>query len=163
MKLMCLKGYNVTYGGPIGWESQQATQPLDNSSSDRLIFDFCASYIFAFSSAKDAIMIYSAISPFCYRWRVSTLGRDMPFSISAGGRIYRPVFWDRGIEWLSVLIEHFKSWNQSSQIEKSFVKFGAKERLRPRFADCFCLQLWDFFYQLAISSSALEQEVSTAL
>ncbi|MCR9084948.1 MAG: efflux RND transporter permease subunit, partial [Cyclobacteriaceae bacterium] len=147
-KINLPEGYRVDYGGQFE-NLQQARSRLLIAVPVALILIFILLY-FAFSSAKDALMIYSAIP-------LSAIGgvfllwfRDMPFSISAGVG-FIALF---GIAVLNgiVLIEHFKSLETKFTSIKDLVVFGAKERLRPVLLTASAAALG--FLPMAISSSA---------
>ncbi len=142
------EGYRVDYGGQFE-NLQQARSRLMIAVPIALFLIFVLLY-FAFSSARDAIMIYSAIP-------LSAIGgvfllwvRDMPFSISAGVG-FIALF---GIAVLNgiVLIEHFKSMESKYTNLKELVFIGAKERLRPVLLTASAAALG--FLPMAISSSA---------
>jgi cobalt-zinc-cadmium resistance protein CzcA len=142
------EGYNVTYGGQFE-NLQQARSRLIIAVPIALFLIFVLLY-FAFSSAKDAIMIYSAIPLSAIGGVFLLWARDMPFSISAGVG-FIALF---GIAVLNgiVLIEHFKSMESKFTDLKELVKFGAKERLRPVLLTASAAALG--FLPMAISSSA---------
>jgi len=121
-------GYSITYGGQFE-NLQNAKARLKVAVPIALVLIFLLLY-FAFNSASEALMIYSAI-PLSAVGGVFLLWiRDMPFSISAGiGFI--ALF---GIAVLNgiVLIEHFKELKNEGMddINERIIR-GAKERLRP--------------------------------
>ncbi|WP_026954570.1 CusA/CzcA family heavy metal efflux RND transporter [Algoriphagus vanfongensis] len=147
-KVTIPEGYRVDYGGQFE-NLQQARSRLLIAVPIALILIFILLY-FAFSSAKDAIMIYSAIP-------LSAIGgvfllwvRDMPFSISAGVG-FIALF---GIAVLNgiVLIEHFKSMENRFDSLRDLVITGAKERLRPVLLTASAAALG--FLPMAVSGSA---------
>lgn len=142
------EGYRVDYGGQFE-NLQQARSRLLIAVPVALVLIFILLY-FAFSSSKDALMIYSAIP-------LSAIGgvfllwiRDMPFSISAGVG-FIALF---GIAVLNgiVLIEHFKSLESKFSSVRDLIIFGAKERLRPVLLTASAAALG--FLPMAVSSSA---------
>lgn len=141
-------GYRVDYGGQFE-NLEQARNRLLIAVPIALVLIFLLLY-FAFSSTRDAIMIYSAIP-------LSAIGgvfllwfRDMPFSISAGVG-FIALF---GIAVLNgiVLIEHFKSMESKFANLKELVFVGAKERLRPVLLTASAAAMG--FLPMAISTSA---------
>jgi len=141
-------GYSVSYGGQFE-NLQQARSRLIIAVPIALFLIFVLLY-FAFSSAKDAIMIYSAIPLSAIGGVFLLWARDMPFSISAGVG-FIALF---GIAVLNgiVLIEHFKSMESKFTNLKELVLIGAKERLRPVLLTAAAAALG--FLPMAISSSA---------
>lgn len=142
------EGYRVSYGGQFE-NLQQARSRLMIAVPIALFLIFVLLY-FAFSSAKDAIMIYSAIPLSAIGGVFLLWARDMPFSISAGVG-FIALF---GIAVLNgiVLIEHFKSMESKFTNLKELVLIGAKERLRPVLLTASAAALG--FLPMAISSSA---------
>ncbi len=142
------EGYSVSYGGQFE-NLQQARSRLIIAVPIALFLIFVLLY-FAFSSAKDAIMIYSAIPLSAIGGVFLLWARDMPFSISAGVG-FIALF---GIAVLNgiVLIEHFKSMESKFTNLKDLVLIGAKERLRPVLLTASAAALG--FLPMAISSSA---------
>ena len=121
-------GYSITYGGQFE-NLQRAKSRLKVAVPIALVLIFLLLY-FAFNSASEALMIYSAI-PLSAVGGVFLLWiRDLPFSISAGVG-FIALF---GIAVLNgiVLIEHFKELKEEGMddINERIIK-GAKERLRP--------------------------------
>ena len=121
-------GYSITYGGQFE-NLQRAKARLKVAVPIALVLIFLLLY-FAFNSASEALMIFSAI-PLSAVGGVYLLWiRDLPFSISAGVG-FIALF---GIAVLNgiVLIEHFKELKQEGMedINERIVR-GAKERLRP--------------------------------
>jgi cobalt-zinc-cadmium resistance protein CzcA len=147
-KIEVPEGYSVSYGGQFE-NLQQARSRLIIAVPIALFLIFVLLY-FAFSSAKDAIMICSAIPLSAIGGVFLLWARDMPFSISAGVG-FIALF---GIAVLNgiVLIEHFKSMESKFTDLKELVRFGAKERLRPVLLTASAAALG--FLPMAISSSA---------
>ena len=147
-KIEVPEGYSVSYGGQFE-NLQQARSRLIIAVPIALFLIFVLLY-FAFSSAKDAIMIYSAIPLSAIGGVFLLWARDMPFSISAGVG-FIALF---GIAVLNgiVLIEHFKSMESKFTDLKELVRFGARERLRPVLLTASAAALG--FLPMAISSSA---------
>lgn len=142
------EGYRVDYGGQFE-NLQQARARLLIAVPVALILIFVLLY-FAFSSARDAFMIYTAI-PFSAIGGVLLLwARDMPFSISAGVG-FIALF---GIAVLNgiVMIEHFKSMKDKYTSIRDLVIVGAKERLRPVLLTASAAALG--FLPMAVSGSA---------
>ena len=147
-KVTIPEGYRVDYGGQFE-NLQQARNRLLIAVPIALFLIFVLLY-FAFSSARDAFMIYTAI-PFSAIGGVALLWlRDMPFSISAGiGFI--ALF---GIAVLNgiVMIEHFKSMASRFTSLRELVTVGAAERLRPVLLTASAAALG--FLPMALSGSA---------
>jgi cobalt-zinc-cadmium resistance protein CzcA len=142
------EGYRVDYGGQFE-NLQQARSRLLIAVPVALILIFILLY-FAFSSTRDAFMIYTAI-PFSAIGGVLLLWiRDMPFSISAGVG-FIALF---GIAVLNgiVMIEHFKSMKNKYSSIRELVIVGAKERLRPVLLTASAAALG--FLPMAVSGSA---------
>ncbi|WPR75801.1 CusA/CzcA family heavy metal efflux RND transporter [Algoriphagus sp. NG3] len=142
------EGYRVDYGGQFE-NLQKARNRLMIAVPIALFLIFVLLY-FAFSSTRDALMIYSAI-PLSAIGGIALLWiRDMPFSISAGVG-FIALF---GIAVLNgiVLIEHFKSMESHYINLKDLVIKGAKERLRPVLLTASAAALG--FLPMAISNSA---------
>jgi cobalt-zinc-cadmium resistance protein CzcA len=121
-------GYSITYGGQFE-NLQRAKARLKIAVPIALVLIFLLLY-FAFNSASEALMIFTAI-PLSAVGGVFLLWiRDMPFSISAGVG-FIALF---GIAVLNgiVLIEHFKELKQEGMddINERIIK-GTQERLRP--------------------------------
>ncbi|PZX55889.1 cobalt-zinc-cadmium resistance protein CzcA [Algoriphagus ratkowskyi] len=142
------EGYRVEYGGQFE-NLQQARNRLMIAVPIALFLIFVLLY-FAFSSAKDALMIYSAIPLSAIGGVLLLWARDMPFSISAGVG-FIALF---GIAVLNgiVLIEHFKSMETHYSNLKDLVIKGAMERLRPVLLTASAAALG--FLPMAISNSA---------
>ncbi len=142
-------GYTITYGGQLE-NLQSAKSRLLVAVPIALILIFILLY-FAFSSVKEALMIYSAI-PLAAVGGVFLLWlRDLPFSISAGVG-FIALF---GIAVLNgiVLIEHFKELKKESfdSIE-ALVKQGTLDRLRAVLLTASAAALG--FLPMAISTNA---------
>ncbi len=147
-KVTLPEGYRVDYGGQFE-NLQQARNRLLIAVPIALILIFVLLY-FAFSSARDAFMIYTAI-PFSAIGGVVLLWlRDMPFSISAGVG-FIALF---GIAVLNgiVMIEHFKSMASRFTSLRELVIVGAAERLRPVLLTASAAALG--FLPMALSGSA---------
>ena len=147
-KVTIPEGYRVDYGGQFE-NLQQARNRLLIAVPVALILIFVLLY-FAFSSARDAFMIYTAI-PFSAIGGVVLLWlRDMPFSISAGVG-FIALF---GIAVLNgiVMIEHFKSMASRFSSLRELVTVGAAERLRPVLLTASAAALG--FLPMALSGSA---------
>lgn len=142
------EGYRVDYGGQFE-NLQQARNRLMIAVPIALFLIFVLLY-FAFSSSRDALMIYSAIPLSAIGGVLLLWARDMPFSISAGVG-FIALF---GIAVLNgiVLIEHFKSMESHYIDIKDLVIKGAKERLRPVLLTASAAALG--FLPMAISNSA---------
>ncbi|TDQ18268.1 cobalt-zinc-cadmium resistance protein CzcA [Algoriphagus boseongensis] len=142
------EGYRVAYGGQFE-NLQQARSRLMIAVPIALILIFILLY-FAFSSSREALMIYSAI-PLSAIGGVALLWvRDMPFSISAGVG-FIALF---GIAVLNgiVMIEHFKSMKHKFTDIRDLVITGAKERMRPVLLTASAAAMG--FLPMAISQSA---------
>ena len=147
-KVTIPEGYRVDYGGQFE-NLQQARNRLLIAVPVALILIFVLLY-FAFSSARDAFMIYTAI-PFSAIGGVVLLWlRDMPFSISAGVG-FIALF---GIAVLNgiVMIEHFKFMASRFTSLRELVTVGAAERLRPVLLTASAAALG--FLPMALSGSA---------
>jgi len=121
-------GYSITYGGQFE-NLQRAKARLKVAVPIALVLIFLLLY-FAFNSASEALMIYSAIPLSAVGGVFLLWMRDLPFSISAGVG-FIALF---GIAVLNgiVLIEHFKELKQEGMedINERIIR-GTKERLRP--------------------------------
>ena len=142
-------GYSVTYGGQFE-NLQSAKARLAIAVPVALVLIFILLF-FAFNSAKEAMIIYSAI-PFAAVGGIFFLWlRDLPFSISAGiGFI--ALF---GIAVLNgiVLIEEFKELKHSGmKTDDELIIFGAKSRLRAVLLTALAAALG--FLPMAISNGA---------
>ncbi len=147
-KIKIPEGYLVGYGGQFE-NLQQARNRLMIAVPIALVLIFLLLY-FAFSSTRDAFMIYTAI-PFSAIGGIFLLWmRDMPFSISAGVG-FIALF---GIAVLNgiVMIEHFKSMKHKFNTIQELVIVGAKERLRPVLLTASAAALG--FLPMAVSGSA---------
>ncbi|MBC6368512.1 CusA/CzcA family heavy metal efflux RND transporter [Algoriphagus sp. AK58] len=147
-KIKIPEGYRVDYGGQFE-NLQQARNRLLIAVPVALVLIFFLLY-FAFSSTRDALMIYTAI-PFSAIGGILLLWfRDMPFSISAGVG-FIALF---GIAVLNgiVMIEHFKSMKHRFTTIRELVIVGAKERLRPVLLTASAAALG--FLPMAVSGSA---------
>lgn len=142
------EGYRVEYGGQFE-NLQQARTRLLIAVPIALLLIFVLLY-FAFSSAKDAFMIFTAIPLSAIGGIVLLWMRDMPFSISAGVG-FIALF---GIAVLNgiVMIEHFKSMASRFTSLRELVLVGAGERLRPVLLTASAAALG--FLPMALSGSA---------
>jgi cobalt-zinc-cadmium resistance protein CzcA len=142
------EGYRVEYGGQFE-NLQQARTRLMIAVPIALLLIFVLLY-FAFSSAKDAFMIFTAIPLSAIGGIVLLWMRDMPFSISAGVG-FIALF---GIAVLNgiVMIEHFKSMASRYTSLRELVLVGAGERLRPVLLTASAAALG--FLPMALSGSA---------
>jgi cobalt-zinc-cadmium resistance protein CzcA len=142
------EGYRVEYGGQFE-NLQQARTRLLIAVPIALLLIFVLLY-FAFSSAKDAFMIFTAIPMSAIGGIVLLWMRDMPFSISAGVG-FIALF---GIAVLNgiVMIEHFKSMASRYTSLRELVLVGAGERLRPVLLTASAASLG--FLPMALSGSA---------
>ncbi len=142
-------GYSVTYGGQFE-NLQNAKARLKIAVPIALVLIFILLY-FAFGSASEALMIYSAIPLSAVGGVILLWMRDMPFSISAGVG-FIALF---GIAVLNgiVLVEHFKELKQEGMddINERVIK-GAKERLRPVILTAAAAALG--FLPMAVSTNA---------
>ena len=142
-------GYTVDYGGQFE-NLRSAKARLMVAVPIALVLIFILLY-FAFSSVKDALMIYSAIPLASVGGILMLYLRGMPFSISAGVG-FIALF---GIAVLNgiVLIEHFKELKAHgmSNINQRII-VGTKERLRPVMLTAGAAALG--FLPMAISTSA---------
>ncbi|MCM0041191.1 MAG: CusA/CzcA family heavy metal efflux RND transporter [Algoriphagus sp.] len=142
------EGYRVEYGGQFE-NLQQARTRLLIAVPIALLLIFVLLY-FAFSSARDAFMIFTAIPLSAIGGIVLLWMRDMPFSISAGVG-FIALF---GIAVLNgiVMIEHFKSMASRYTSLRELVLVGAGERLRPVLLTASAAALG--FLPMALSGSA---------
>jgi len=142
------EGYRVEYGGQFE-NLQQARTRLLIAVPIALLLIFVLLY-FAFSSAKDAFMIFTAIPLSAIGGIVLLWMRDMSFSISAGVG-FIALF---GIAVLNgiVMIEHFKSMASRYTSLRELVLVGAGERLRPVLLTASAAALG--FLPMALSGSA---------
>lgn len=142
-------GYNITYGGQFE-NLRNARARLMIAVPIALLLIFVLLY-FAFQSAKEALMVYTAI-PFSAVGGVLLLYlRGMPFSISAGVG-FIALF---GIAVLNgiVLIEHFKELKAHgmNNLYKRIL-IGTQQRLRPVLLTAMAAAMG--FLPMAISTSA---------
>ncbi|PWK20309.1 cobalt-zinc-cadmium resistance protein CzcA [Xanthomarina spongicola] len=148
-KLKLPAGYSITYGGQFE-NLQSAKARLMIAVPIALVLIFVLLY-FAFNSAKDALLIYSAIPLSAVGGILLLWFRDLPFSISAGVG-FIALF---GIAVLNgiVLIEHFKELKEQGvkNIEER-IKRGTSERLRPVLLTAAAAALG--FLPMAISTNA---------
>jgi cobalt-zinc-cadmium resistance protein CzcA len=120
-------GYSITYGGQFE-NLQSAKNRLKVAVPIALILIFILLY-FAFSSVKEALIIYSAIPMSAVGGVLLLWIRDLPFSISAGVG-FIALF---GIAVLNgiVLIEHFKELRKEGmKNDDNLIITGAKSRMR---------------------------------
>jgi cobalt-zinc-cadmium resistance protein CzcA len=142
-------GYSITYGGQFE-NLRNARARLMVAVPIALVLIFIMLY-FAFQSAKEALMVYSAIPLSAVGGVLLLYLRDMPFSISAGVG-FIALF---GIAVLNglVLIEHFKELKAHGMdnIYKRIL-VGTQQRLRPVLLTAAAAALG--FLPMAISTSA---------
>ncbi|MET2985403.1 CusA/CzcA family heavy metal efflux RND transporter [Aureibaculum conchae] len=142
-------GYTITYGGQFE-NLQSAKARLKVAVPIALLLIFVLLY-FAFSSVKEALLVYSAIPLAAVGGVLLLWIRDMPFSISAGVG-FIALF---GIAVLNgiVLIEHFKDLKIQgvSDIKERIIR-GTTERLRPVLLTASAAALG--FLPMAISTNA---------
>ncbi len=142
-------GYTIDYGGQFE-NLRTARQRLMVAVPVALVLIFVLLY-FAFSSVKDALIIYSAIPMAAVGGVLLLYLRDMPFSISAGVG-FIALF---GIAVLNgiVLIEEFKELKAHgiSDVNERIIK-GTSNRLRPVLLTASAAALG--FLPMAISTSA---------
>lgn len=142
-------GYTVSYGGQFE-NLQSAKTRLAIAVPIALFLIFILLY-FAFSSVKEALMVYSAIPLSAVGGVLFLWLRDLPFSISAGVG-FIALF---GIAVLNgiVLIEHFKELKHSGMEDMDeLILKGTTDRLRPVILTAAAAALG--FLPMAISSSA---------
>ncbi len=148
-KLILPVGYEITYGGQFE-NLQSAKDRLLVAVPVALLLIFVLLY-FAFSSVKEALIVYSAIPLAAVGGVLLLWIRDLPFSISAGVG-FIALF---GIAVLNgiVLIEHFKELKLEgfTNVEER-IKKGAAERLRPVILTAAAAALG--FLPMAISTNA---------
>ncbi|MEZ4775953.1 MAG: CusA/CzcA family heavy metal efflux RND transporter [Bacteroidia bacterium] len=142
-------GYHISYGGQFeNLRSAKARLTIAVPVAMLLILIMLH---FAFSSLKEALMVYSAIPLSAIGGIVLLWARGLPFSISAGVG-FIALF---GIAVLNglVLIEHFKELKSHGvkNINKRILR-GTTERLRPVMLTAAAAALG--FFPMAISSSA---------
>ncbi|HFC00897.1 MAG TPA: CusA/CzcA family heavy metal efflux RND transporter, partial [Phaeodactylibacter sp.] len=148
-KIKLPTGYSITYGGQFE-NLRNARARLLVAVPIALVLIFVLLY-FAFQSAKEALMVYTAIPLSAVGGVLLLYLRDMPFSISAGVG-FIALF---GIAVLNgiVLIEHFKelkAHGMSDLHERILV--GTQQRLRPVLLTAAAAALG--FLPMAISTSA---------
>ncbi len=142
-------GYFVTYGGQFQ-NLQSAKARLWVAVPIALLLIFILLY-FAFKSAREALLIFSAIPLAAVGGVLLLWLRDMPFSISAAVG-FIALF---GIAVLNgiVLLEHFKELGQQSfETMEALVKQGTKDRLRAVLLTASAAALG--FLPMAVSTSA---------
>lgn len=142
-------GYSITYGGQFE-NLQSARARLLVAVPIALVLIFILLY-FAFSSVKDALLIYSAIPLAAVGGVLLLWIRGMPFSISAGVG-FIALF---GIAVLNgiVLIEHFKELKKEKfDSMEALIKQGTQDRLRAVLLTASAAALG--FLPMAISTSA---------
>ncbi|MDY2586392.1 CusA/CzcA family heavy metal efflux RND transporter [Winogradskyella aquimaris] len=142
-------GYNVTYGGQFE-NLQSAKARLMIAVPIALALIFLLLY-FAFGSAKEALLVYSAIPLSAVGGVLLLWLRDLPFSISAGVG-FIALF---GIAVLNgiVLIEHFKELKEHGMDDiEERIKRGTAERLRPVLLTAAAAALG--FLPMAVSTNA---------
>lgn len=141
-------GYRITYGGQFE-NLQRAANRLLYAVPIALVLIFIMLY-FAFKSAIEAILIFSAIPIAAVGGVLLLWVRDMPFSISAGVG-FIALF---GIAVLNgiILIEHYKTFDFSNTSVKKLIVQGAKDRLLPVLLTASTTALG--FLPMAISAGA---------
>ncbi|MEZ5039486.1 MAG: CusA/CzcA family heavy metal efflux RND transporter [Saprospiraceae bacterium] len=142
-------GYNITYGGQFE-NLRNARARLMVAVPIALILIFIMLY-FAFQSAKEALMVYSAIPLSAIGGVLLLYVRGMPFSISAGVG-FIALF---GIAVLNglVLIEHFKELKAHGMHNLNRrILLGTKQRLRPVLLTAAAAAMG--FLPMALSTSA---------
>lgn len=142
-------GYTIEYGGQFE-NLRSARSRLMIAVPISLILIFVLLY-FAFSSVKEALIIYSAIPMSAIGGIILLYLRDLPFSISAGVG-FIALF---GIAVLNgiVLIEEFKELKHNGMKDiNQRILIGTKNRLRPVLLTASAAALG--FLPMAISTSA---------
>ncbi|MBK9254118.1 MAG: CusA/CzcA family heavy metal efflux RND transporter [Saprospiraceae bacterium] len=142
-------GYSVSYGGQFE-NLRSARSRLMIAVPIALLLIFVMLY-FAFQSAKDALLIFTAIPLSAIGGILLLWARDLPFSISAGVG-FIALF---GIAVLNgiVLIEHFKELKEHAfQNINELIITGTKQRLRPVLLTASAAALG--FLPMAISTNA---------
>jgi len=142
-------GYHITYGGQFE-NLENAKKRLQIAVPVSLLIIFILLH-FAFYSAKQALLIFSAIPFAAIGGIISLWIRDLPFSISAGVG-FIALF---GIATLNglVLISFFNDLRDQGIIDlKERVILGTKQRLRPVLMTASAAALG--FLPMAFSSSA---------
>ncbi|RMG76613.1 MAG: CusA/CzcA family heavy metal efflux RND transporter [Bacteroidetes bacterium] len=142
-------GYYITYGGQFK-NLQNARARLLMAVPVALFLIFILLY-FAFQSAKEALMVYSAVPLAAVGGILALWFRDMPFSISAGVG-FIALF---GIAVLNgiVMIERFKELKAEGMTNlNKRILVGAQQRLRPVLLTALAAALG--FLPMAVSTSA---------
>lgn len=143
-------GYSISYGGQFE-NLRNAKERLTYAVPLALALIFIMLF-FAFESAKDAFLIFTAIPLSAIGGVILLWIRDLPFSISAGVG-FIALF---GIAVLNgiVLIEHYKSLLQSGRYTniRELIIEGTKQRMRPVLLTASAAALG--FLPMAISTSA---------
>ncbi|RKS53783.1 cobalt-zinc-cadmium resistance protein CzcA [Gillisia mitskevichiae] len=143
-------GYTITYGGQFE-NLQSAKERLKVAVPIALVLIFIMLY-FAFSSVKEALIIYTAIPLAAVGGVLLLWIRDLPFSISAGVG-FIALF---GIAVLNgiVLIEHFKELKhlKAHENKDELIIKAAKSRLRAVLLTASAAALG--FLPMAISTNA---------
>ncbi|WP_367391453.1 CusA/CzcA family heavy metal efflux RND transporter [Lewinella sp. LCG006] len=142
-------GYSITYGGQFE-NLRSARNRLMVAVPIALVLIFIMLY-FAFQSAKEALMVYSAIPLSAIGGILLLYIRGMPFSISAGVG-FIALF---GIAVLNglVLIEHFKELKAHGMTNLNRrILVGTQQRLRPVLLTAAAAALG--FLPMALSTSA---------
>jgi cobalt-zinc-cadmium resistance protein CzcA len=142
-------GYSITYGGQFE-NLRNARNRLMVAVPIALALIFIMLY-FAFQSAKEALMVYSAIPLSAIGGILLLYLRGMPFSISAGVG-FIALF---GIAVLNgiVLIEHFKELKAQGMTNlHRRILVGTQQRLRPVLLTAAAAALG--FLPMALSTSA---------
>ena len=143
-------GYSITYGGQFE-NLQSAKDRLKVAVPIALVLIFILLY-FAFSSVKEALIIYTAIPLSAVGGVLLLWIRDLPFSISAGVG-FIALF---GIAVLNgiVLIEHFKELKMEDDNDNKdeLIIKGAKSRLRAVLLTASAAALG--FLPMAVSTNA---------
>ncbi len=142
-------GYMISYGGQFQ-NLQRAKARLKIAVPIALTLIFLLLF-FAFGSAREAFMIFSAIPLSAVGGVLLLWLRDMPFSISAGVG-FIALF---GIAVLNgiVLIEHFKELKEKGMTDMNKIIIqGTTERLRPVILTALAAALG--FLPMAVSTGA---------
>jgi cobalt-zinc-cadmium resistance protein CzcA len=149
-KIILPVGYSITYGGQFE-NLQSAKDRLKVAVPIALILIFILLY-FAFSSVKEALIIFTAIPLSAVGGVLLLWLRDLPFSISAGVG-FIALF---GIAVLNgiVLIEHFKELKQEDDKDNKdeLIIKAAKSRLRAVLLTASAAALG--FLPMAVSTNA---------
>ncbi len=142
-------GYRITYGGQFE-NLQNARERLSYAVPVALLLIFIMLH-FAFQSAKDALMVYSAIPMAAIGGVLFLWIRELPFSISAGVG-FIALF---GVAVLNgiVLISHFKNLKDKGYDRiDTLVMEGTLSRLRPVLLTASAAALG--FLPMAVSTSS---------